>query len=445
MSGTSDSYGSPARDSVAVVESPETEPLPDHYERVRSFSEELCEPLETEDFVIQSMPDVSPTRWHLAHTTWFFETFVLKPRRPAYEPIEPRYEYMFNSYYTAVGPQYPRPQRGLLSRPTVAEVGAYRRHVDAAMERLLEEADESQAGPLSQLLAVGLNHEQQHQELILTDLKHGLSFNPLNPVYKPVAPLPAAAAPPLRWRSFAGDLQEIGHAGPGFAFDNEGPRHQAYVGPFALAARPVTCGEYLEFMRDGGYAETRLWLSDGWSTVRRLGWRAPLYWEERDGRWFQFTLAGLREIVDAEPVCHVSYFEADAYARWAGARLPTEQEWEVAARQADPAGNFVEAGLYHPAPAAALPGARKPEASRLQQMLGDVWEWTASPYVSYPGFRPVAGALGEYNAKFMCNQLVLRGGSCATPHDHIRITYRNFFPPEARWQFTGIRLAHEEG
>ncbi len=415
------------------------------YRRIREATERLCEPLAVEDYGLQSMVDASPAKWHLAHTTWFFETFVLKPHGPGYEPLEPRYEYMFNSYYTSVGPQYPRPQRGLLSRPTVAEVGTYRRHVDAAMEHLLEQADGARAGQLSPLLAVGLNHEQQHQELILTDLKHGLSFNPLHPVYRPAAPLPAVAAPPLRWQGFAGELQEIGHDGPGFAFDNEGPRHRAYVGPFALATRPVTCGEYLDFMRDGGYDETRLWLSEGWGTVQRHGWRAPLYWEEHDGRWFQFTLAGLREIVAAEPVCHLSYFEADAYARWAGARLPTEQEWEVAARQSDPAGNFVETGLYHPTPAAAVPGAREPEAGRLQQMLGDVWEWTASPYVSYPGYRPPAGALGEYNAKFMCNQLVLRGGSCATPQDHIRITYRNFFPPEARWQFTGIRLAHEEG
>jgi ergothioneine biosynthesis protein EgtB len=348
---------------------------------------------------------------------------------------------MFNSYYNSVGAQYPRPRRGLLTRPTLDEVHVYRHHVDEGMERLLAELGDT--AEIRELLDVGLNHEQQHQELLLTDLKHGLSFNPLRPVYRQPAVFPPAAASPMRWIAFDGGLHEIGHAGEGFAFDNEGPRHRVHLTPFVLGSRLVTCGEYLEFMRNGGYTEPQLWLSEGWDLLSREGWRAPLYWEERGGVWHQFTLGGMREVDETEPVCHVSYFEADAYARWAGARLSTEQEWEVAAADADPAGNFVEVGLDHPAPAGVAPGAAG-GGTGLQQMLGDVWEWTASPYVQYPGYRQPPGALGEYNAKFMCNQLVLRGGSCATPHDHIRTTYRNFWAPGTRWQFTGIRLAREE-
>ena len=419
------------------------EPTLTDYARVRAATERLCEPLTAEDYGLQSMTEASPPKWHLAHTTWFFETFLLRPHLTGYEVLEPRYAYMFNSYYNSVGPQYPRARRGLLSRPTVEEVHAYRRHVDEGMAWLLEDAgDEAE---IRDLVALGLNHEQQHQELLLTDLKHGLSFNPLRPVFREPAVFPAAAAQPVRWIDFKGGLHEIGDAGQGFAFDNERPRHRVHLTPFALASRLVTCGEYLEFMRDGGYEEPRLWLSEGWDLLNREGWRAPLYWEEEEGAWRQFTLGGLREIDQAEPVCHVSYFEADAHARWAGARLPTEQEWEVSAAEAEAAGNFVETGLDHPAPAGVIPGTNGTSGDDdLHQLLGDVWEWTASPYTRYPGFQPRPGALGEYNAKFMCGQLVLRGGSCATPRDHIRTTYRNFWAPATRWQFTGIRLAREE-
>jgi ergothioneine biosynthesis protein EgtB len=433
MSGTSDSYGSPGRDNVAVVESPETEPLPDHYERVRSFSEELCEPLETEDFVIQSMPDVSPTRWHLAHTTWFFETFVLKGHVPGYREYHPAYAYLFNSYYNAVGDQFPRPRRGLLSRPTVHEVLAYRRHVDEHMIRLLAERSRGDLGDLAGVVVLGLHHEQQHQELMLTDIKHVFSCNPLHPVYRGRNDAPGEA-PPLGWLSFEEGLRWIGREGAGFYYDNAGPRHRVFLPAFELASRPVTNGEFLDFIRDGAYENPMLWLSDGWATVQTEGWRAPLYWQQHGGQWGHFTLSGWRPVNPAEPVCHVSCYEADAFARWAGVRLPTEAEWETAAERATCGGNFVEGGVFHP-----VPGRR--DARELDQMLGDVWEWTASQYLPYPGYRPAEGALGEYNGKFMCNQFVLRGGSCATSQTHIRRTYRNFFPPAARWQFSGLRLA----
>jgi ergothioneine biosynthesis protein EgtB len=425
------------------------------YRRVRGATEALCEPLETEDYVVQSMADVSPTKWHLAHTTWFFETFLLRPHLAGYTPVHPRYEFLFNSYYNAVGPQFSRPRRGLLSRPTVGEIYAYRRHVDAQMEELLTAETPPADASLPELLRVGLNHEQQHQELLLTDIKHVLSVNPLQPAYREPAndedadaTVTDAAAAPLRWLDQPGGLVEIGRDADGaaadaFAYDNETPQHRVWLEPFALASRPVTCGEYLAFMADGGYERPELWLSEGWDAVRSRGWRAPLYWEERDGRWFVFTLTGARPVRAAEPVCHVSHFEADAYARWAGARLPGEGEWEIVAAAhggAPTTGTFVEDGRWHPCPAPS-PATEAPDTP--VQLLGDVWEWTRSPYVAYPGYRTPPGALGEYNAKFMSSQLVLRGGSCATPRDHVRATYRNFFPPDARWQFSGFRLAKD--
>jgi ergothioneine biosynthesis protein EgtB len=382
------------------------------------------------------MPEASPVKWHLAHTTWFFETFVLIPHAPGYEPFHPAFGYLFNSYYNAVGDRLPRPRRGLMTRPTLEETYAYRSAVDRAMASYLDTAGESLPAEVADVIMLGINHEQQHQELILSDIKHALSLNPLRPAYRDDLPAPAAGgARPTEWIPFPGGLCWVGHDGAGFAFDNEGPRHRVHVEPFRLASRPATVGEYLAFMDDGGYARPELWLSDGWAVAQAQRWEAPLYWERVDGDWWSFTLRGLRRVDEAEPACHVSYYEADAFARWSGARLPTEAEWEVAAAGEPVAGNLVESGHLHPRPA--------PPGEGLGQLYGDVWEWTQSPYTPYPGSRPAAGALGEYNAKFMCNQLVLRGGSCATPGSHIRATYRNFFPPEARWQFSGIRLASD--
>jgi ergothioneine biosynthesis protein EgtB len=412
--------------------------LATRYHEVRRFTEALCAPLAVEDYILQSMPDASPTKWHLAHTSWFFETFLLSPKLPGYQPFHPRFSYLFNSYYNAVGERHARPHRGLLSRPTVEEIYHYRAHVDRAMGDLLAGPDAGREPALAPLIELGLNHEQQHQELILTDIKHALSCNPLRPAYQEGRSQRRVTSPPIGWKAYDEGLYAIGHDGGGFAFDNETPRHQVFLQPFQLATRLVTNGEYLAFMEDGGYAQPELWLSDGWNTVSAHGWQAPLYWEQQEGRWWVFALAGMREVDPAEPVCHVSLYEADAYARWAGARLPGEAEWEVAAAAAPIEGNFAESGPLHPVPAGpnAAPAA-------LQQLFGDVWEWTGSAYSPYPGFRPLEGALGEYNAKFMCNQMVLRGGSCATPQSHIRPTYRNFFPPDARWQFTGIRLARD--
>jgi len=406
--------------------------LADRYREVRAASEGLCAPLSPEDCGLQSMPDASPVKWHLAHTSWFFETLVLE-QLPGYTPFHADFRLLFNSYYQSVGAQHPRPERGVLSRPSLEEVRAYRRHVDQGILHLLDAG-----APLSSLAVVelGLHHEQQHQELILSDLKHAFSRNPLRPVYRERASEPAGAAQRLRWHGFGGGLREIGHAGQGFAFDNERPRHRVFVEAFELASRPVTNAEFMAFVRDDGYARPELWLSDGFATVAARGWRAPLYWEERDGETRIFTLAGMIPLRADEPVCHVSHYEADAYARWAGARLPTEAEWEVAAQEAPREGGFVETGRLHPAPSQPCEG--HPAA-----LFGDVWEWTSSAYTPYPGFRPLAGALAEYNGKFMSNQLVLRGGSCATPQSHIRASYRNFFPPDARWQWSGIRLARD--
>jgi ergothioneine biosynthesis protein EgtB len=404
------------------------------YEAVRRTTERLTDGLAPEDMVVQSMPDVSPTKWHLAHTSWFFEQFVLVPHFAGYTPLEPVYLYLFNSYYQQAGERHCRDQRGYISRPTVAEVMAYRSHVDRAMLDLLGSVDEERFAQMEPLVTLGLHHEQQHQELMLTDLKHVFSVNPLRPVYR-ARPNPARVpeAPPLAWLAFDAGVHEIGFADDGFAYDNETPRHRVYLEPFELASRLVTNGEYLDFMDDGGYRRPELWLSLGWAAVQEKGWSEPFYWERRDGRWQLFTLAGMRDVEAAEPVCHLNYFEADAFARWAGARLPTEAEWEVAAAGLPLEGNFADAPQLHPTPAG--PG------SGMRQMYGDVWEWTSSAYAAYPGFRTAAGAVGEYNGKFMCNQYVLRGGSCATPAGHIRPTYRNFFPPEATWQFTGVRLA----
>jgi ergothioneine biosynthesis protein EgtB len=427
--------------SIPVPESrppdgPAGSALAERYRAVRDFTERLTDGLAAEDMVVQSMPDVSPTKWHLAHTSWFFERFVLMEHLPGYAPLHETYLYLFNSYYQQAGERHCRDQRGYISRPTVAEVMAYRRHVDAAMAELLGAAGEERLLAVANLVTLGLHHEQQHQELLVTDIKHVFSVNPLRPVYREVgAGQGSAEARPLGWVGFEGGVREIGHAGEGFSYDNEGPRHREFLEPFELADRLVTNGEYLAFMEDDGYRRPELWLSMGWATARENEWTEPFYWERRDGDWTLFTLGGMREVDPAEPVCHLSYFEADAFARWAGARLPTEAEWETAAAGAPIRGNFVEEGRFHPAAA--------PAGAGLRQGYGDVWEWTASQYTPYPGFRPAAGAVGEYNGKFMCNQFVLRGGSCATSRSHIRPTYRNFFPPEATWQFTGVRLARD--
>jgi ergothioneine biosynthesis protein EgtB len=407
------------------------EGLGTRFEAVRRATEGLCATLSAEDMVVQSMPDASPVKWHLAHSTWFFETFLLASREPGFAPFHPRYGFLFNSYYDAVGPRHARPKRGLLTRPSVDEVRAYRRQVDARVLALLARGLDRGAAAV---LELGLHHEQQHQELLLTDLKHALAENPLRPAYAPPLRPSSRPAPPLGWVEHAGGLHEVGHEGPGFAFDNEGPRHRVWLEPFAIATRAVTCGEYLAFLEDGGYRRPELWLADGFAAVAARGWEAPLYWERDGGAWTIFTLHGQRPLDPEEPVAHVSLYEADAYARWARARLPSEEEWEVAARGAGAEGTFAGGGRFHPAVAG---------AGRPAQLLGDVWEWTRSAYAPYPGFQPAAGALGEYNGKFMCNQLVLRGGSCATPAGHVRSTYRNFFYPEARWQFSGIRLARE--
>ncbi len=415
-----------------------TEPLARRLARVRSTSLELCRGLSAEDCAIQSMPDASPVKWHLAHTTWFFETLVLEPELPGYRSFHPQFRMLFNSYYNSVGEQYPRPERGLLSRPSLEEVRGYREHVESSLFDALERGLLPEAS--LNVVEIGLHHEQQHQELIVTDVKHMLSCNPLRPALAPEAPRPPSADPgPLRWCRHAGGVHEIGHRGRGFAFDNERPRHQTFVAGFEIASRPVLNREWLAFIEDGGYRTPELWLSDGWTTVQERGWEAPLYWKrngENGEGWSQLTAGGERPLEPGEPTCHVSYFEADAFARWAGVRLPSEAEWEHAFRGLPVQGNFLESGYLHPAAWA--------ETSQLPvAAFGDVWEWTRSPYGPYPGFRPLAGSLAEYNGKFMCSQLVLRGGSCVTPASHMRPTYRNFFYPDARWQLSGVRLARD--
>jgi len=403
--------------------------LTQRYAAIRRTSELVTEGLTAEDQMVQSMPDASPTKWHLAHTSWFFETFILRSNVAGYQLFHDDFTFLFNSYYKALGSHPNRAYRSLFSRPSLEQVRDYRRYVDQHMLKLLTDTTSDKAASLTE---TGLNHEQQHQELIVTDIKHGLWSNPLRPAWKTIVKKgqsPSAGATPLRWSDFDENLHAVGFAGDGFSFDNETPRHQVFLNRFSIASRLVTNAEYLEFMRDGGYSRPDLWLSDGWDMVNTQRWSAPLYWEEHDGQWSTFTTAGLQPLALDEPVCHISYYEADAYAHWAGARLPNEAEWEVAAASQSVEGNFLESGRFHPV------------ASNGSQFFGDVWEWTSSPYTAYPGFRPAEGALGEYNGKFMVNQMVLRGGSCATPQSHIRATYRNFFPPHARWQFMGLRLA----
>ncbi|MGZ3276066.1 MAG: ergothioneine biosynthesis protein EgtB [Caulobacteraceae bacterium] len=404
------------------------------YAAVRGHALELTQPLSAEDQQVQSMPDVSPTKWHLAHTSWFFETFLLCPALPGYRPFHELYGFLFNSYYEAVGPRWSRPERGLLSRPSLDEVLAYRRHVDDGMARLVATLPADRWSELEPLVELGLHHEQQHQELILMDIKHVLSLNPLSPAYAEAPPArPEDAASPIQWLLFDGGLVEIGHEGPGFAFDNEGPRHRVWLEPFQIASRLSTCGEYLAFIQDGGYRRPELWLSEGWATIQREGWRAPLYWREDDvGAFRLFTLHGERPLDPAEPVAHLSFYEADAFARWSGRRLPAEAEWETAAAKAV---SSQPGQAFHPRPAAPISG--------LQQTSGELWQWTASAYGPYPRYRPAAGAIGEYNGKFMSGQMVLRGGCVATPEGHARPTYRNFFPPAARWAFSGVRLADD--
>ncbi len=397
----------------------------------------IAEPLTEEDQIVQAMEDASPTKWHLAHTTWFFEELVLKPHDPAYRAYDDRFNYCFNSYYENAGPRHPRPKRSLLTRPTHDEVMTYRRHIDRSLDNFFDRGGNGPAPEALALIELGIHHEQQHQELMFTDCLALFAGNPLRPAYRPLESDDShKTTAEIGWLAFPGGIFEVGHDGDGFAYDNEGPRHQQLLRPFRLANRLVTNGEWLEFMAAGGYSTATLWLSDGWATVGREGWEAPLYWEKQGGDWHQMTLRGLQPVDPAQPVTHISYYEADAFARWAGKRLPTEFEWEVASASLPVEGNMLGTDCL-------VPQAAKRHTEGLQQMFGDVWEWTASAYLSYPGFKPQEGAVGEYNGKFMCNQFVLRGGSCVTPEGHVRRTYRNFFYPHQRWQFTGLRLADD--
>lgn len=409
------------------------------YAATRAASITLANPLTDEDQMLQSMTEASPTKWNLAHTTWFFETFILKRHAEAYSEFHPRFGYLFNSYYTQIGARHPRPLRGMLSRPSGAEVAKYRKHVDRAMEALVRQSSEETFRAILPLIDLGRAHEEQHQELLITDIKHAMSGNPLYPaIYSGgYATREDREATPQCWIRFEGGLAEIGANDAGFHFDNEAPRHQAYLRPFELAARPATNREFLEFIEDGGYERPEFWLADGWDVASREGWRAPLYWVRQADGWATYTLHGLRALDLEAPVSHVSYFEAAAFAEWTGFRLPTEQEWEFAACARKLEGRF----LNPDAPREPL--AASGRAGEIEQLFGDVWEWTQSPYTPYPGYRAPGGAIGEYNGKFMCNQFVLRGGSCATPEGHIRSSYRNFFQPEARWQFSGLRLARD--
>lgn len=425
--------------SASLTTGPAGDPfgLRTRYLQVRAATQALCAGLQPEDTVAQSMEDASPVKWHLAHTSWFFENLVLEKALGDYRHFHNDYRILFNSYYNSIGEQYLRRNRGLITRPTLQEVYAYREHVDRCMCNLLGAAEPLPAG-MEAVIEVGLHHEQQHQELILTDLKHLFSFNPSYPAFRnrDRGGAPVYTPAELRWQQFPEGLYTVGHPGGGFAFDNEMPAHRTWLASFELASRPITNKEYLAFITDGGYRRAELWLSDAWSLLQQQGWQAPLYWRLRDGEWFTLTLSGLQAVHDDEPVVHISYYEADAYARWAGARLPTEHEWEVAALEVPVEGNFVESGWLHPVPA--VNG-----DDSMQQLFGDIWEWTQSSYGPYPGYRPLTGELAEYNGKFMCNQMVLRGGSCVTPLSHMRPTYRNFFPPQARWQFSGARLARD--
>jgi ergothioneine biosynthesis protein EgtB len=400
---------------------------------VRARTESLCAPLEIEDYVIQAIAEVSPPKWHLAHTTWFFETFILIPFAPGYRVFDDAYAHLFNSYYETAGTFFPRNQRGLLSRPPVADIYRYRSHVDEALQALLDDLPQPSARDILARVELGIEHETQHQELLLMDVKYNFFINPLKPAYRDIANLPPPAShPSMGWHAFGGGIVEVGHDGTGFSFDNERPRHQTLLRDFRLGSRLVSNEEYLDFIADGGYQRPGLWLSDGWHIISTQRWLAPLYWIQEGNDWQQFTLSGMRSLNLHEPVSHLSYFEADAYARWAGKRLPTEAEWEHTAASLPVAGNFLESGLLHPQTA---------RQSGLTQLYGDLWEWTQSAYTPYPGFRPLPGTLGEYNGKFMSGQMVLRGGCCATAQDHIRSSYRNFFRPADRWMFSGLRLA----
>lgn len=417
----------------------QTTKLLQQYKQIRGFSKQIVSPLEIEDFVIQAIPDVSPPKWHLAHTTWFFETFILVPYLESFTRFNDTYDYLFNSYYETHGKPYPRHARGLLARPSVNEIFQYRDYVDEQMTRLLERCDAETCDRVQPLLEIGLQHEQQHQELLVTDIKYNFSINPLKPVYQQPVPNTKTVVPTLEWVSFEEGIVETGHSeDEGFSFDNERPIHKSWLDSFALANRPITNGEYISFMEDGGYEKPKYWLSEGWSIVKEEQWEAPLYWEKKDGEWYSFTLSGMQKVDEEEPVTHISFYEADAFARWAGYRLPTETEWEHAMKDQKIEGNFADQGHYHPT------AEYNDQSNRMMKTFGDVWEWTSSPYVPYPRSKPLEGTLGEYNAKFMCNQMVLRGGSCATHSTHMRLTYRNFFHPDKRWQFSGVRLARDE-
>ncbi|GLK69409.1 ergothioneine biosynthesis protein EgtB [Hansschlegelia plantiphila] len=408
--------------------------LSQRYSSVRGHSRKLAGPLSDADATAQSMADASPAKWHLAHTTWFFETMVLKPNAPGYRVFDETFNFLFNSYYETIGARHPRPKRGLLTRPSLDAILAFRAHVDVAMEALIADGPDR---ALADLIELGCHHEQQHQELLLTDILHLFAQSPVRPAYRDPEPVAVADDPgDADYVAFEGGLIEIGHDGAGFAFDCEGPRHKTYVRPFRIADRLVTNREWMAFMTDGGYRDPLLWLADGWGQILEHRWTAPLYWEDRDGAWWSMTLRGMQPVDPSAPVTHVSYFEADAFASWAGKRLPTEAEWELASADVPVDGTFAGGGRLRPRPAG-------PPTGGPRQMFGDVWEWTRSPFTPYPGFKIAEGAVGEYNGKFMCGQFVLRGGSCATPDDHVRATYRNFFQPDKRWQFSGLRLAED--
>lgn len=407
--------------------------LRERYQQVRRVTEMICQPLQTEDYVIQSIIETSPPKWHLAHVSWFFENFLLIPQLSGYHSHHPRFGLLFNSYYETVGSFYPRPKRGLLARPTVKEIYAYRHAIDEAMDTLFNRLEQNPDPKLDFLIELGLNHEQQHQELLCMDIKHNFSINPLKPAYREDLAQPdTGQSHPIKWHHRDHGLYEIGHKSQEFSYDNETPRHKHYLNAFSLADRLVTNAEYLEFINDQGYKRPELWLADAWAHLKQHSWQHPLYWEQQDGEWQQMTLGGLKPLHPNEPVCHISYYEADAYARWAGARLPTEAEMEVVLAEQPMQGNFFDQDILHPAP-----------ADKEGQWFGDLWNWTCTSYSAYPGFKPLSGSIGEYNGKFMSNQMVLRGGCCVTSQDHIRASYRNFFYPHDRWQFSGIRLAKE--
>ena len=398
--------------------------------RVRLCTETLCEPLVTEDYQLQSIIQTSPPKWHIAHVTWFFEAFVLSDFIPGYQPFHPRFNFLFNSYYYTKGDMYPRSERGLLSRPTLKVIFQYRAHINPALRDLIESVDIAKLDELYFLVTLGLNHEQQHQELLLMDIKYNFWANPLKPVYRNNLEIPQGKSRPMRWLERTGGIHGLGHSNEGFAFDNETPRHDVLIRDHRLADRLVTNGEYLNFIDEGGYSDTTLWLSDGWVLIQAKGWCHPLYWQQVEGSWMQFSLGGMRDLNPHEPVCHLSFYEADAYARWADKRLPLECELEAMLSELPVSGNFADSDFLHPAP-----------AGNAGQWYGDLWTWTSSPYMAYPGFKPLAGSIGEYNGKFMSNQMVLKGGCCATQYGHTRASYRNFFYPDERWAFTGLRLA----